>query len=200
MGVISGYKNEISKDNVAIARRFIVGYDYGVINNGFNSIITSGIAGSNSAISMQSGEIFAYGYVGGILQPQKIEFTLPSGTRYDFIYAEIDMSRIPNTFYIKIKNNGRAATTEWRQDYLSSVRTGVFQLPLYRVKLASSGIVELTDLRDTKIKLNNAITVKTITKTVGANVVGVTPNTNDDSTKIATTAFVYSALTRIFHY
>lgn len=201
MGVISGYQNEINKDNVALVRKFIMGYDYGVIQNGFNATITTGLQG-NSAVLLQKGLMFAYGYVGGILDSAKIDFSLPSGTQYHFIYAEIDMSRIPNVFSIKTKNNGRATTATWRQDYLSSVRTGIFQLPLWRVKLTNNGIAELTDLRESRTKLFNAIHAVNAVKAnnVGSNARATTQTAGDNSTKIATTAYVKADITRIFKY
>ena len=201
MGVISGYKNEINKDNVALARKYIIGYDYGVISGGFNASITTGLQG-NSAVLLQKGLMFAYGYFGGILESHKIDFALPSGIQYHFIYAEIDMSRVPNIFTIKTKNNGKATTTEWRQDYLSSVHTGIFQLPLWRVKLTSSGVDEITDVRASTNKVYKTKYATTATKVnnVGANVTATTQSAGDNSTKIATTAFVKAEITRIFKY
>lgn len=201
MGVISGYQNEIDKNNVALARKFIFGYDYGVIKDSFAASVTTGLQGS-SAVLLQKGLMFAYGYVGGIIENATLDFSLPSGTQYHFIYAEIDMSKIPNVFYIKTKNNGRATTAEWRQDYLSSVRTGVFQLPLWRVKLTSNGITEITDLRERKTKIHNAVNTKYSIKAnnVGSNARATTQSLGDNSTKLATTEYAKNEIVRIFKY
>lgn len=198
MGVISGYKNEIDKDNIALARKFIFGYDYGVIKDSFAASVTTGLQG-NSAVLLQKGLMFAYGYVGGIIENATLDFSLPSGTQYHFIYAEIDMSKIPNVFCIKTKNNGRATETTWRQDILTSVRTGIFQLPLYRVTLTKDGITELTDLREKKTSPFKATTASKVYK-VAENARATTQSAGNNTTKIATTAFVNSEITRIFGY
>lgn len=141
-GVISGYGNEIDKDNVALMRDFILGYDYGIFvknKQDFDARIILGTQGEN-AIEISTGQLYAYGYVGRLPEPVVFDLLLPATEQYWFIYGEIDLSRVPNTFTIKAKNNGRSPNTTWRQDVLSAVKTGIFQMPLWRFRITSNGI------------------------------------------------------------
>lgn len=107
------------------------------------------LAQDNTMLKLNKGYIVAYGYI-GYEEPKTFNFNPTAATQYHFIYGEIDRSVIPNTFELKVKNNQGGKDikpTTFRQDILSTVKTGVFQLPLYRVKLGSNGIEEIKDLR-----------------------------------------------------
>lgn len=192
--------NEITVDDIAILRNYIFGWEYGVLNiEGCN--FNAKPDESGSAVILEKGIMFAYGYFGYLPESITIPFIKPSATQYRFIYAEIDRSTIPNTFIIKVKNNqgsDKIKPTTFRQDYLTAVRTGVFELPLWRVELNEMGIVELVDVRDLKdyirtVKYSDFTTGKVL-KEISDTAKGITQPITDSSRKLATTRFVYDTV------
>lgn len=154
---------------------------------------------SDTSLKLNKGYIVAYGYV-GYEKTKTFYFNKTSATQYHFIYGEIDRSVIPNTFELKVKNNqggSEVKPTTFRQDILSAVKTGVFQLPLYRVKLGSDGIEEVKDLRDKKDYIKKVfhadITTKKVVKEISGSAIATTQPTSDNSEKLSTTLFVHNA-------
>ena len=148
-------------------------------------------------ISVGKGIMFAYGYV-GFVDECKLEFIRPAISQYHIIYVELDRSKIPNTCILKVKNNQSSTSIErtFRQDYLDKVRTGIFQLPLWRVKVGSNGIEEVVDLRklyDKPKQVQYSINTKRVVGKIDSGVTAVTQPNNDNSNKIATTMFVHNA-------
>ena len=187
--------NEITADDIATLRYKIYGWDYGVIN-GFAE------THNTDSITLDFGVMFAYGYFGCLPSAVTLYFHKVAQTQYQFIYAELDKSTIPNTFKIKVKNNQGGKNpkpTDFRQDILSVVKTGVFQLPLYRITLNENGIAEvrseITNYTYSRIKKTYRTTAtNNISGRVGNGSYCVTnPATSDNSKKIATTDFVHRA-------
>ena len=198
-------ENEITADDLAILRNYINGWEYGIINReGWN--FNAYKEGNN--VVVEKGIMFAYSYFGILPETIKIPFIKTSAVQYRFIYAEIDRSVIPNTFTIKVKNNQgshKVKPTTFRQDYLSAVKTGVFQLPLWRVQLDNEGIADidgLTDLRQELGLLKDCIkqvqcsvaTSGRVTNSISEKTNATTQPNTDSSEKLATTNFVYSAI------
>lgn len=152
------------------------------------------VSGSPNSVQLQQGIMFAYGYFGYI--PSSVfEFINPAIPQYYILYAELDRSRIPNTCKIKVKNNQSSKNIEntFRQDILSKFRTGVFQLPLYMVKVDVNGVQDITDLRVLRDKIKDVYTVSLTNNIYGYipdSVHAVTQLGGDRSQKIATTRFV----------
>lgn len=199
VGNATSRKNEITADDLAILRNYIYGWEYGVINrSGWNFNATTNE--SKDSVIVEKGIMFAYGYFGIFPETYTIPFIKPSAKQYRFIYAEIDRSVVPNTCTIKVKNNqssDKIKPTTFRQDYLTAVRTGVFQLPLWRVELNSEGIKEVVDVRDLKdyimkVQRSNYTTDK-ITGEISPKATATTQSINDNSEKLATTKFVHLA-------
>ena len=196
-------KNEITADDLAISRNYIYGWEYGVINReGWN--FNAYPDGNN--IVVEKGIMFAYGYFGIFPKSVTIPFIKPSATQYRFIYAEIDRGVVPNTCTIKVKNNqgsDKIKPTTFRQDYLTAIRTGVFQLPLWRVELNSEGIKEVVDVRDLKdyiMKTHHTnYTTHKVTGEISLLATATTQPITDNSEKLATTEFVHLA-TRDYIY
>jgi hypothetical protein len=190
--------NEITADDIAVLRNYCYNWEYGVINReGWN--FNARIDGNN--VVVEKGIMFAYGYFGIFPETYTIPFIKPSATQYRFIYAEIDKSVIPNVCALKIKNNqgsDNIKPTTFRQDYLSTVKTGVFQLPLWRVKLDSSGIVKIESVRELKDYIEKVFhtneTTGKVTEEISGYALVVTQPTNDNSKKLATTLFVHNAI------
>lgn len=186
--------NEITTDDLAIIRRFIIGHDYCVLNS--ESFVCTKI--DNKTIKLSQGMMQAYGYLGFLDKAINIDFLLPSAIQYNIIYIEIDRSVVPNTCYIKIKNNQASPyinRNTFRQDVLSSIKTGVFQLPLWKLTLTNEGIVEIEDIREIKEKIKNVKEsndtkkiLKSIPKDATIDIFGT--DGTDRSNKIASTIFV----------
>lgn len=188
--------NEITADDLAALRYFQIGWDYGVIDReGYNFSIKYEI--NTSSVEVGKGIMFAYGYL-GYVDKCVLEFIRPAISQYHIIYVELDRSKIPNTCILKVKNNQSSTSIErtFRQDYLDKVRTGIFQLLLWRVKVGSNGIEEVVDLRklyDKPKQVQYSINTKRVVGKIDSGVTAVTQPNNDNSNKIATTMFVHNA-------
>ena len=189
-------ENEITADDLASYRYYLIGWDYGVVNReNYNFSVDYNVGESN--IKVGKGVMFAYGYV-GYVDSCEIYLIRPAIPQYHIIYAELDRSKLPNTCILKVKNNQSSTNIEntFRQDYLDKVRTGVFQLPLWRVKIGSNGIEEVVDLRDKKDSIKNvyyADKCERVYDFIYSSVKATTQPITDNSEKIATTMFVHNA-------
>lgn len=193
--------NEITADDLAVLKNYIYNWEYGVLNiQGWN--FNAYKSGEN--VVVEKGIMFAYGYFGIFPETYTIPFIKTSATQYRIIYAEIDKSVIPNTCTIKVKNNqgsDKIKPTTFRQDYLTAIRTGVFQLPLWRVKLNSEGIedidglVDLRDLRNYIMKVNHSnYTSGKVLGEISETATATTQPKTDKSKRLATTEFVHLAI------
>lgn len=188
--------NEITADDLAVLRHFQIGWNYGVIDReGYNFPIEYAL--KESSVKVGKGIMFAYGYL-GYVDKCTVEFIRPAIPQYHIIYAELDRSKIPNTCTLKVKNNQSSTSIErtFRQDYLDKVRTGIFQLPLWRIKVGSNGIEEIFDLRvlrDKPKQVQYSINTKRVVGKIDSEVTAETQPNNDNSNKIATTMFVHNA-------
>lgn len=188
--------NEITADDLATLRYFQIGWDYGVVDRqGYNFLVDTEKHKGTSSIEVGKGIMFAYGYV-GYVDSCVFEFIRPAISQYHIIYVELDRSKIPNTCILKVKNNQSSTSIErtFRQDYLDKVRTGIFQLPLWRVKVGSNGIEEVFDLRDLKDKTKQvsfAPNCRSVFGEISQSATATTQPITDVSGKIATTEFVH---------
>lgn len=203
--------NEITADNLAVERDFMIGYN-GKFDNVAGAVLEDDghdfsmiLSDSKFNITITDGIACAYGYCAYY---DSVMFSIlpPAVLQYHLIYLEIDRSRIPNACAIKIKNNQSSPYYEmaFRQDVLSSVKTGIFQLPLWRIKMSSDGIIEQKDLR--KILLHGSIentqhtdTAYVVRKSLENGVTCANQPLTDNSQKIANTAFVQTAISEEFN-
>ena len=195
--------NEITGDELAIYRNTIIGYPFGVIKfdyHDFNYFVES------NTIHLTDGVCFAYGY---FAYHKAIDLTIlpPPVENYYVIYVRIDKSVIPNTCEIKTKNNyasPQIGENAFRQDVLSTVKTGVFEIPLWLFKATNKGIdPRFTDKRPLKDKILN-VEYSDTSKIVKFNdnlkgkldngVAATTQPIEDKSKKAATTEFVQMAI------
>ena len=191
--------NEITADDLAILRYYQIGWDYGVVNRqGYNFFVDTDKHKGTSSVEVDKGIMFAYGYF-GFVDKSRFEFIRPAIPQYHIIYVELDRSKIPNTCILKVKNNQSITSIErtFRQDYLDKVRTGIFQLPLWRVKVGSNGIEEVFDLRKDLDLLKESIRqveyapyCKSVFGSISPEATATTQPITDKSEKIATTEFV----------
>lgn len=150
-GIISGIgnvterTNEINPDSIAELRRFIIGKDYGILEQGghFEPVVID-----TDRIQFGDGLIYTYGYIGKLPQPTVFVMNLGAIPQYYFAYIELDKSTIPNTCSIKLKNNQNSpymTDTTFRQDQLSSVKTGVHQTPICLLRTSVEKGVEIVE-------------------------------------------------------
>lgn len=194
--------NEITADDLATLRYFQIGWDYGVVDRqGYNFLVDTEKHKGTSSIEVGKGIMFAYGYV-GYVDSCVFEFIRPSIPQYHIVYVELDRSKIPNTCTLKVKNNQSSTSIErtFRQDYLDKVRTGIFQLPIWRIKVGSNGIEKVFDLRvDLDLLKPSIKQVKyapycnSVFGSISPEATATTQPINDISKKIATTEFVHLA-------
>ena len=150
-------------------------------------------------VAMTYGMVDAYGYV-AFSKVTVFEILLPAEEQYYFIYLEIDKILIPNACSVKIRNNQSSPYFDnaFRQDVLSTVKTGVFQLPLWRVHITNTGIRSVTDLRQTLhdniCRVYQSNTSRIVRRKIENGATCMTQQANDDSTKIASTIFVQAAI------
>ena len=193
--------NEITADDLATLRYFQIGCDYGVVNRqGYRFDITYQL--NTSSVEVDKGIMFSYGYF-GFVDKSRFEFIRPAISQYHIVYVELDRSKIPNTCTLKVKNNQSSTSIErtFRQDYLDKVRTGIFQLPLWRVKVGANGIEEVVDLRKDLDLLKRSIKKveyapycnNSVFGSISPEATATTQPIDDNSEKIATTDFVHLA-------
>lgn len=154
-GVISGYgnaekrENEISSDSVASLRRFIIGKDYGVLSkDDSNDDCFEPVVIDTNRVQFNGGYVYAYGYIGNIPNPTVFVMILGAIPQYYFAYVEIDKSVIPNTCTIKMKNNQNSPYMNdytFRQDELSSIKTGVHQTPICLLRTSVDKGIEIVE-------------------------------------------------------
>lgn len=210
-GVAVTRENEITADRLAEFRNFVVGHEYGVVQSeyhDFHAWVDGGDMGGtpfnlnveySNTIHLTDGLLFAYGYF-GYIPATDITFSPPAVEQYHIIYAEIDRSIIPNTFKLATKNNQASSSimrNSFRQDVLSTVKTGVFQIPLWIVRVTNKGIrIEplspQCDLRRLISKIKNvykAENTQHVTKSIGNTVTAATQPQGANNKTVANCAF-----------
>lgn len=160
-------------------------------------------------IHLTDGMAFAYGYF-GYCAAMDIDILPPAVEQYHIIYLELNKSVIPNTCEVKVRNNQsspRILNNAFRQDQLSTIKTGVFQMPLWIIKITNKGIVYAKDLRNIKKGIENVVDTVNSSNVVDGGVLGllysagllgnVRAETQPQGTRnktVATTAFVQNAI------
>lgn len=144
-GLVAGNKNEITKDELAAIRRFVLGGGVFISPYDKNNF---GLEFSDYKVKVDSGFICVDGYCAYSKGEKTFDFVRAATEQYWFIYAELNMSVSPNELQIKRVNNGRSTERTFRKDYLPSEISGVYQYPLWRVRVTQNGVVSATDLRN----------------------------------------------------
>lgn len=194
-------KNEITADDLAIMRSYCFGNNIGIIDKtGYNFDILNQ---SNSTIKLCKGVCYAYGYI-GYIDIAEINFIRPSLPQYHIIYVELNKSVIPNVCTLKTKNNGSNGNIEintLRQDYLSVIRTGICQIPLYVVKLTSEGIETIKDERPLKKHIRQTEIAESTCEVVGEidkyAVYVENPSLDDKSNKVVNIGWVNALVKQV---
>lgn len=192
-------RNEITAKGVASERYISTGDQCGVISAGrnFACSIADSFQQKNKLI-VESGMLYAYGYTGSL---DRAEFSvfLPSAKQYWYLYGEINLSDAPNYFSLNLKNNQASNQPRWRQDNLSSARTGVFQLPLAEIEITRNGIAEIRYLFQAKEKIwrvAGSTRAALVTESVSSATTGYQQAFSDNSKKVSTCGFATQRIAR----
>lgn len=187
--------NEILPSFDARINNFLCGHTAGIIKNEFNEFSASAI---DRGVVVKSGMIQAHGFFGASDADMQINFVMPSGTQYVHLYAEIDLSVIPNRFEVKATAMSNNSAWTPRQDNLRSITNGKYQFRLWQVTLTASTII-LTDKRVYINKPLNAVNSERLTGSIDSAVTGTTQAQSDNSNKVATTSYVRQAVSDAFN-
>lgn len=156
--------NEILPSFDARINHFILGYASGILKNEYYEFLASSI---DRGVIVRAGMMQAYGFFGCTDTDTQINFIMPSTTQYIHLFAEIDLSIVPNRFEIKATAMSNSSAWTPRQDNLKTVTSGKFQFPLWQVTLTATTIT-LADKRAYIHKPLNAVNADNATKAASA--------------------------------
>lgn len=145
--------NEIPPSLDARINKFLMGHISGVIKSEFNEFNAAKI---DRGVIISSGLCQAQGYFGCADTETVVNFIMPNSTNYVQIFAEIDLSVLPNRFEIKASAMSNSTAYAFRQDNLRAMVNGKYQLPLWQVTLTSTSIT-LKDRRAFIAKPSDAL-------------------------------------------
>jgi len=178
-------KNEILPQLDARMINFLVGIQHGIISGELNNF---GYTTIDRGIRIRSGLLQAWGYFAMSDADVQFNFTMPSAqTQYVQIYAEIDLSKAPQVFEVKVTAQSGTNSFSPQQDNLSTNPNGKYQFWLHTATLYTNNTIGVTDRRTYITKPLNAVNAD----------YAVTQAQSDNSTKVATTAYVRSAISGI---
>jgi len=143
LGDLATRANEILPSFDARINKFLCGHTAGIILDEFNEFYAYAI---DRGVIIKSGMMQAHGYFGASDADTQINFVMPSGTQYVHLYAEIDLSVVPNRFEIKATPMSNSSAYTFQQDNLRLISNGKFQFPIWQMTLTASTII-LTDKR-----------------------------------------------------
>jgi hypothetical protein len=200
--------NEILPALDARINKFLVGHTAGVIKNEFYEFTAQTI---DRGIVIKSGMMVAYGYFAMTDTDVQFNFMTPSNTMYVQVYAEVNLSVVPNRFEIKTTTMSANTIFNPQQDNLRQIPNGKYQMPLWQVTLTNNSVI-LTDKRSFITKPSDAVTAENYTENgniasqfalkaplaspalTGAPT-APTAGQSVNNTQIATTAYVRKAVT-----
>lgn len=124
----------------------------------FYSQMNPGVVGSESnkfpvtivdrGVVIGPGLAHAYGYFGMSDAPVQFNFVIPStATQYAKVYVEFDLSARPQAMAIKVTPQSDTSVIELLSDNLSTLTTGIHQIPLYLVTIKTDATITCSDIR-----------------------------------------------------
>jgi len=202
--------NEILPSLDARINNFLCGHTVGIIRGEFNEFYATAI---DRGIIVRSGMFQAHGYFGASDTDTQINFVMPSTTQYVHLYAEIDLSVVPNRFEVKATPMSNSSAYTFRQDNLRTVTNGKYQFQLWQVTLTASTII-LTERRAVIDRPSDAVTAENYLTTGGATAkinslaplaspaltgspTAPTPEQTENSNRVATTSYVRQAVSDV---
>ena len=167
-------------------------------NDKFNATV------ADRGVNIGAGMVFCHGYFGMSDSTHRINFTLPaSGTQFARIFAEVNLSASPHRFSIRATNQSTSSSIGLTQNNLSTNPSGIHQIPLYLITIPANGAITAADQRVQLNRLQNAQHAQTagtatnannVTGTIANAATATTQTTGNSTTRVATTAFVGTAL------
>jgi hypothetical protein len=149
-------KNEIKPSFDARINKFLTGHTAGIIKDELEEF---GSAIIDRGVRIKSGMLCAYGYFAMSDAPSDFFYSVPTGTLYAQIYAEIDLAPRPQNFEIKTTTPAPTDTFTAVQDNLAA-SDGKYQIRLYTVKLEANAAITVTDKRSYIDMPLNAVNAK----------------------------------------
>ena len=152
------------------------------------------------------GLVQAHGYFGMSDANHQINVTIPSaGTQFARVFAEINLSRVPHQFSIRISQQSTSSVIALTQNNLVTSPSGVHQIPLYLLTIQSNGNITSTDQRPQMTRPQNARHANDATNstnatnlvangTINNTATATTQTRTNNTTRVATTAFVHSVV------
>lgn len=124
----------------------------------FYSQMAPGVVGSETnkfpvsivdrGVVIGPGLAHAYGYFGMSDAPVQFNFVIPStATQYAKVYVEFDLSARPQSMAIKVTPQSDTSVIELLSDNLSTLTTGIHQIPLYLVTIKTDATITCSDIR-----------------------------------------------------
>ena len=199
-------KNEIIPTFDAKIFNFYSQIDPGVVASEKNKFAISII---DRGINIGPGLVQAFGYFGMSDSPVQFNYLIPSSqTQYSKVYAEIDLSARPQTFAVKVTPQSDSTVIELEDDNLSEITSGVYQIPLYLITIQTNGTITYSDIRPMieRVSYSNHSKKSDLATnsqnliaggTIASNVVATTQSASDNSRKVATTAYVTTAINNV---
>ena len=160
-------------------------------------------------IKIGPGLAHAFGYFGMSDEMIQFNYVIPSSqVQYSKVYAEFDLSARPQNFAVKVTPQTDTTVIDLLKDDLSQITTGIYQVPLYLVTIQPGGTISFSDIRTLLDRVafanhsNKSDDAKNATNlvaggTIASNVQAVTQTASDNSTKVATTAYVTRAINNV---
>lgn len=136
-------KNEIKPSFDARINKFLTGHTAGIVKGELEEF---GSAIIDRGVRVNSGMLCAYGYFAMSDAPSDFFYSVPTGTLYAQIYAEIDLVPRPQNFEIKTTAPASSNSFSAVQNNLITA-DGKYQTWLYTVTLSANGAITLTDRR-----------------------------------------------------
>lgn len=201
--------NKVLPEYTAMMTDIAVGYESGIAANYGSKFDYRLIEGG---LVIQSGGCWAFGYAAYNRNDVRINLAASGGgTRYVFIYVEFDLtgSAVNGTTVdaaqLVVFDNGGNSSFSYQQDNLRTMKTGKYQLPLYRIAVTDAGITgdSIQDLRTIREKVKNAERADFADKVDGIvaagtmienGVTAVTQARRNSTRNVATTAFVMAEI------
>lgn len=190
----SNTPNVQNYDDARLFRYACGGYD-GVVKNFENEC---GYEINGSTFNVKSGEIVIDGWQADIDgSGSSITVDSIAGKQYYVLYAEIDLQvSVDQKASIKASYNTAYYPTITRGDDLTTNSSGVARIELYRFE-ASNGVISNVVKQFKTIDygwVKNSEKATQLTGTIDSEVLATTQPNTDNSTKVATTAFVKTAI------
>ena len=158
-------RNEILPQFDARIMYFLIGNQNGIVNGELNSFAFQSV---DRGVRIRSGFMQAWGYFAMLDTDVQFNFVMPSAAaQFVQIFAEIDLSRVPQVFEIRTTAPSNSNSFSAVQNNLRTNPHGRFQLWLYTAQLNTNGTITFTDRRTYINKISDAITAENFTTAGG---------------------------------